>query len=342
MNTSNFLTRLESKIREQLSAKRVGYLMGAGSSFLDGAGYPLSFNLWDQIKVFMTDKKIVSEIQELLDNSSYGLEATLDQLDQGGAAETPHRHAVKQAIAKLFITLSPPLEVHIEFIKNISCRLSHPIKVFSLNYDPLIEWAADRSSIRLIDGFSGFDNAFFKPTLFEERIGRIRGSFRGRRFEETARPLIHLVKLHGSIAWVENSITGIRRLPFNSSISESDKLLMIPPQRRKATETMVPPYSALWSEFRGCLSHYQTLLNRLFVFGYGFADEHVNAVIENALARPNFTLLAFSYSLPDHIWERYSQLSNVVLVTSDRASLKGESGAGHPTLWDFKNIIREV
>jgi hypothetical protein len=46
---NSFLKKLKEKVRKQLSSQRVGYLLGAGSSFLDGNGYPLMTNLWDLI-----------------------------------------------------------------------------------------------------------------------------------------------------------------------------------------------------------------------------------------------------------------------------------------------------
>jgi D-arabinose 1-dehydrogenase-like Zn-dependent alcohol dehydrogenase len=46
--------------------------------------------------------------------------------------------------------------------------------------------------------------------LFEERIGRIRGSYKGRQFEETAKPL-HLVKLHDSLGWYECPIIELQK-----------------------------------------------------------------------------------------------------------------------------------
>lgn len=36
----DFKARLEAKINEQLRAQRVGYLFGAGSPYLNGAGDP--------------------------------------------------------------------------------------------------------------------------------------------------------------------------------------------------------------------------------------------------------------------------------------------------------------
>ncbi len=40
---SDFTTELEAKVAQQLKSQRVGYLLGAGSSYLNGNGYPLAF-----------------------------------------------------------------------------------------------------------------------------------------------------------------------------------------------------------------------------------------------------------------------------------------------------------
>ena len=117
---------------------------------------------------------------------------------------------------------------------------------------------------------------------------------------------------------------------------------MVPPQRRKASDTMLQPYAALWSTFRGCLSHNATPLNRLACIGYGFGDEHVNAIIEAALARTDFTLLIFTKELADAVWGRWSVKANTVVVTETRCSIKGTVGAGHDTLWRFDHLCKEV
>ena len=105
---------------------------------------------------------------------------------------------------------------------------------------------------------------------------------------------------------------------------------------------MSPPYSALWSTFRGALGQDRVPINRLLCIGYGFADEHVNAVIENALARTDFTVLVFTKGLSDVAWTRWSTKSNVIVVTEKRCSLKGNVGDGHCDLWNFERIAREV
>ncbi len=337
----DFIHALEAKVREQLSAQRVGYLLGAGSSYLDGTGYPLALELWDRIKDCITDTDRRDEIQAKLDDGANGIEHALDLLDDGGPVEGPHRHVVTAAIAELFRPLIPSLDYHAEFVQRLAQRPDPSVKVFNLNYDPLIERAAEHACVRLSDGFVGNEHAFFEPAVFEERIGRIRGTHRGRQFEETAKP-IQLLKLHGSVGWYECETYDIRRCAFASTIPENTKRLMIPPQRRKAGDTMTPPYSALWSTFRGALGQDRLPINRLLCLGYGFADEHVNAVIENALARTDFTVLILTKELSETAWNRWSTKSNVIVVTEERCSLKGKVGDGHHDLWNFQRIAKEV
>jgi hypothetical protein len=338
---SDFIQSIESKVAGQLKSHRVGYLLGAGSSYLDNNGYPLSTELWDLIKDLIPDDQKRSDIQAKLNIGATGLEQALDLLDDGGAMDSPYRHLVTDAIAELFSKRKPDLDIHIEFLRRLSERGEPFVRIFSLNYDPLVERAAEDCKIRLVDGFVGAEQAFFAPAVFEERVGRIRGTYRGRQFDETVKP-IHLFKLHGSLGWYECPERGVRRCGYDFAPPAGAKRLMIPPQRRKATDTMLPPYSALWSAFRGCLGHNVNPLNRLACFGYGFTDEHVNAVIEAALARSDFTLLVFSKALSDTVWLRWSVNPKTVVVTETRCSLSGSIGPGHPGLWKFERLCKEV
>jgi len=336
-----FLSSLEAKVTEQLKAQRVGYLLGAGSSYLENTGYPLASELWDLIEDRITDAQKRADIQAKLDGGALGIEHALDLLDDGGAMDTPYRHLVTAAIAELFLPKSPNLDLHINFVRRLSQRADPYVKVFSLNYDPLLERAAEIAKVRVSDGFLGVEHAYFDPAVFEERIGRIRGTHKGRQFDETVKP-IHLLKLHGSLGWYECPQRGVRRCAFGLVPPSGTKRLMVPPQRRKATDTMVPPYAALWSTFRGCLGHNVNPVNRLACFGYGFTDEHVNAVIEAALARTDFTLLIFTKALSDTAWNRWSVKTNTVVVTEARCSLKGTVGPGHADLWCFEKLCKEV
>jgi len=336
-----FTTDIEGKVVQQLRSQRVGYLLGAGSSYLNGNGYPPAVELWDLIKGSITDAAKRDDIQAKLDGGANGIEQALDLLDDGGANDTPYRHLVINALAELFMSKRPPLNLHSEFVRRLAQHADPSVKVFSLNYDPLIERAAAQVWVRVIDGYLGAECSYFDPAVFEERIGRIRGTHKGKQFEETVKP-IHLLKLHGSLGWYESPTNGIRRCGFNESPPAGTKRLMVPPQRRKAVDTMNPPYSALWSTFRGCLGHNVAPINRLVCIGYGFADEHVNAVIEPALARTDFTLLVFAKALSATAWARWSTKNNVIIVTETQCALKGTTGPGHTDLWSFERLAKEV
>jgi hypothetical protein len=337
----DFANALESKVTEQLRSQRVGYLLGAGSSYLNGNGYPLAPSLWDTIKDRIADPALRVEIQAKLDAGATGLEQALDLLDDGGPIEGLHRHQVAAAIAECFQVLNPPLNKHVAFIKRLANRSEPHVKVFNLNYDPLIERSAEQARVRLYDGFVGHEHAFFDPTIFDERIFQIRGTHRGRQSDETAKPL-HLLKLHGSVGWYQCTKSGVRRCAFSACIPPDTKRLMIPPQKRKAGDTMIQPYASLWSAFRGALGQDRNPLNRLVCIGYGFADEHVNTLIENALARTNFTVLIFAKALSDYAWNRWSVKNDAIVVTEARSSLKGQIGAGHPALWQFETLVERV
>jgi len=116
---------------------------------------------------------------------------------------------------------------------------------------------------------------------------------------------------------------------------------MVPPQRRKVSDTLAFPYEALWSEFRRLVRHGPNPLNRLAVIGYGMGDGHVNAVLENGLARPDFTLLILTKALSDRAFDRWRAQPRAIIVTETRSALYTEVGPGHPNLWKFEQISTE-
>ena len=132
-DATQFTVALENKIADQLRAQRVGYLLGAGSSYIEGSGYPLTFELWDLIKEKIHNEQMRDDIQAKLDAGATGIEEALDLLDDGGAIDTPYRHLVTAAIAEIFQPKDPPLDLHLTFIRQLSQRADPYVKVFSLN-----------------------------------------------------------------------------------------------------------------------------------------------------------------------------------------------------------------
>ncbi len=162
------------------------------------------------------------------------------------------------------------------------------VNIFTLNYDTLVEQAADAEGVVLIDGFVGTQHRVFRPESYEQDLYFPAETTEGRvhRFDR----VLHLYKLHGSITWRSSEPTiddpyGVRCEPFDPKSSEP---LLIYPTPAKYGETLGLPYSELFRRFAGALTRPQSVL---FVIGYGFGDEHVNAIIRQALAVPSFTLV---------------------------------------------------
>ena len=338
--TGSFISRLELKVSQQLASQRVSYLLGAGASYLGGNGYPLAGKLWESIGPRLP-KPERDEIQAKLDGGADGIEQALDLLDDGSATEKPHRHLVTEAIAEHFHSISPPTDIHQTFVRKLASRNELSTPVFCLNYDGLIEVAADAERVRVVDGFSGQERPFFDPVAFQERTAL---SHRGPRKPQAdwRKGIVHLYKLHGSLGWFHLGGTEVRRLGLGTKTPPIARRLMVPPQHRKTIDTTAHPYSALWSDFRGLLCQGPTMLNRLACVGYGLRDEHLNAVIENALGRSDFTMLAFAHGITDPTFDRWRTKRNVVIVTEARCSLYGELGPGHPNLWDFATLTQTI
>lgn len=161
--------------------------------------------------------------------------------------------------------------------------------LFTLNYDTLIEKAADAEGAVLVDGFIGTLRRIFRPESYDLDFYFPAQTTEGRvhRFDRA----LHLYKLHGSITWHrceadwENPY-GLYATFYNEKAPEDD--VQIYPSPLKYAHALGLPYSELFRRFGSAVAQPQSVL---FVVGYGFGDEHVNAIIRQALAIPSFTLV---------------------------------------------------
>lgn len=176
--------------------------------------------------------------------------------------------------------------------------------IFTLNYDTLVEQAADAAGVVLLDGFTGVQCRVFRPESYEQDLYFPTETTEGRvhRFDR----VLHLHKLHGSITWMteEPNIDnpyGVRSADFDPQGSGP---LLIYPTPAKYGEVLGLPYSELFRRFANSLTRPQSVL---FVIGYGFGDQHVNAIIRQALAVPSFTLVIVD---PDPDSEFVTELRN--------------------------------
>lgn len=202
------------------------------------------------------------------------------------------------------------------------------VNVFTLNYDTLVEQAADAEGVVLLDGFVGTQRRIFRPESYEQDLYFPAETTEGRvhRFDR----VLHLYKLHGSITWVAAQSTienpyGVSATPFEP---DGTSPLLIYPTPAKYGETLGMPYAELFRRFASTQVRPQSVL---FVIGYGFGDEHVNAIIRQALAVPSFTLVMVDPKpSSDFVARLREQADNRVWV------------AEGPTLGSFAGFVRHV
>lgn len=133
-------------------------------------------------------------------------------------------------------------------------QIQFPLKIFTLNYDLLIE--KNLSEITIERGFD--DNKIWNYKLFSERP------------EE---PEIYLYKLHGSLDWKRCTDTQI--VKFVDNIPNIPDLIFGTQYKMQ----YIDPYLFLISEFR----HYALKAKLIICIGYSFSDEHINAILSQAL-----------------------------------------------------------
>jgi hypothetical protein len=175
------------------------------------------------------------------------------------------------------------------------------LRIFTTNYDRVIESGAEMAGLYLLDRFVGSVTPVFRSSRLNIDMHYNPPGIRGepRYLEGVA----NFTKLHGSIDWVDNN-RAIRRvgLPFGADSIEpylkapglagmSAWSLMIYPNSAKDRETAAYPYVDL---FRDLASAVCRPNSTLVTYGYSFGDEHINRVIKDMLTIPSTHLVVIS------------------------------------------------
>lgn len=224
------------------------------------------------LKLGATDKLAVSKdaVDVLIKEINRSLTSLLDLPANGKeAALKDHRRLIKKILTR-------PLNLR-------------RANLFTLNYDTLIEKAADAEGAVLVDGFVGTLRRIFWPESYDLDFYFPAQTTEGRvhRFDRA----IHLYKLHGSITWHrcmadwENPY-GLYATFYEQASPKDDVLIY--PSPLKYGQALGLPYSELFRRFGSAIAQPQSVL---FAIGYGFGDEHVIALVRQALAIPSFTLV---------------------------------------------------
>ena len=207
----------------------------------------------------------------------------------------------------------PPQLPHENFVRWIA-RMPrvHPVEIFTTNYDVLVETALEAERVPAFDGFVGCNRPFFSHDSLT-RPENAPGSAWTR-----------LWKIHGSINWRLDTVGGRSRVIRTEPHNEGEMIL---PSHHKYDESRKQPYSALLDRLTRVLDRDDAIL---FVCGYSFSDDHINAIIFDALEakrRPHVVALQFADPEVDSaLAERAGRYLNLMVLGPRVAHLGGRRG----------------
>ena len=208
------------------------------------------------------------------------------------------------------------------------------VKLFTINYDTLIEDALALGCFSYWDGFSGGAVAYRNYHYGEQEP---ESGFRA-----------HVIKLHGSIDWYLGDDERVWRVRDGDLYPSTSSRVLIYPQATKYLATQRDPFAAQFDLFRRTLG--SGAENVLAICGYSFGDEHINKEIELALQHTGnkTTILAFSQYL-NPVLERWRELpwaKRLYVITGEGLYVGNEGPFFLPAngekwdWWKFEGITR--
>ncbi len=187
----------------------------------------------------------------------------------------------------------------------------HPVELFTVNYDLLLETALERMRVPYFDGFVGTLKAGFHTEIVEELPGSD--------VESIPAFFVRLWKLHGSVNWAYKDDKQIVRMgqPVQEGIAAA-----IYPSDAKYEESRRVPFVVLQDRLRRALHQPETLM---LITGYSFGDDHLNEhIFDAATRRQRSEFIAFCFSdIPKVLAERAAITPNLQVVSGHEAILGG-------------------
>ncbi|WP_267389295.1 SIR2 family protein [Sphingomonas sp. GC_Shp_3] len=188
----------------------------------------------------------------------------------------------------------------------------HPVEIFTTNYDVLVETALEAERVPAFDGFVGCNRPFFSHDSLT----------RPENAPGTA--WTRLWKIHGSINWRLDTVGGRSRVIRTEPHNEGEMIL---PSHHKYDESRKQPYSALLDRLTRVLDRDDAIL---FVCGYSFSDDHINAIIFDALeAKRRPHVVALQFADPDSssvLAERAQRYLNLMVLGPRAGFIGGRHG----------------
>ncbi|TDP89778.1 SIR2-like protein [Leucobacter luti] len=182
-----------------------------------------------------------------------------------------------------------PLLAHRRFISRIvrsrRANLPRP-RVFTTNYDLVIERALDTLGYPYIDGFSGTVDRRLNLAFYGLDFHRVETT--SQQVLARAESALYLHKIHGSLNWravsEQHSTTGVESVEVRQVAEDAasdDERVLIYPTTAKEGDTLAYPYSDLMRLLGDAVQQDDTAIISV---GYGFADPHINRILLRSLA----------------------------------------------------------
>lgn len=202
---------------------------------------------------------------------------------------------------------------HEDFVRWIArMPRAHPVEIFTTNYDVLIETALEAERVPAFDGFVGCNRPFFSHDSLTRPESAPGAAW------------TRLWKVHGSINWRLETMRGRQRVVRTDPHNDGEMIL---PSHHKYDESRKQPYSALLDRLTRVLERDDAIL---FVCGYSFSDDHINAIIFDALeAKRRPHVIALQYADPEEgsvLADRAARFLNLMALGPQTAFIGGRGG----------------
>lgn len=182
-----------------------------------------------------------------------------------------------------------PLRAHRTFFSRMvrarRSNLPRP-RIFTTNYDLVIERALDELGYPYVDGFSGTVDRRLNLSFYGLDFHRIDTSTQ--KVIARADSALYIHKIHGSLNWrartERDRVTGVESLEVHQVADDApvgkDRVLIYPTTAKEG-DTLAFPYSDLMRQLGDAVQQDDTAIISV---GYGFADPHINRILLRSLA----------------------------------------------------------
>ncbi|MCI2265410.1 SIR2 family protein [Sediminivirga luteola] len=192
--------------------------------------------------------------------------------------------------------LADPLEAHRQFLSRIvrsrRANLPRP-KLFTTNYDLVLERALDKLGYPYIDGFSGTVERCLNLAYYGLDFHRVETT--SQQVVARADSALYLHKIHGSLNWKPRvsggtGVTTLEVVQVPEGSASIEEPVLIYPTAAKEGNSLSYPYSDLMRLLSDAVQQNDTAV---VTVGYGFGDPHINRILLQSLAiNPAINVLA--------------------------------------------------